>query len=91
MNTKQKVLTGIGLLAFVISAANAPWEVVDYDLGTPYSRSVGTYPIWGPSYYGSNRTYTLQLLPLVGVWAVIGVVYAGLFFMLKTGSKEKKP
>ena len=95
MNVNQKILTGTALLAFIISVFNASWEVTAFDKdGNIVLKVVITGPVWQqpdfPQYlaYSSTRPSTrhewhLDWPPLVVIWIAIGIVYTGLFFLLK--------
>jgi hypothetical protein len=91
MNMNQKILTGIALLAFVVSVCNASWEVTSFEYdGKIHDKIVMSSPIWQQpdplpnSVIGWPR-HECHLFwpPLIGIWISIGVVYVGLFFLLK--------
>jgi hypothetical protein len=90
MNTNQKILTIVALLAFFVSICNASWEVISSDAyGTYYPKMVQTSPVWqqpsSQQHIGSYIHSDSHLLwsPLIVIWIAIGVVYVGLFFLLK--------
>jgi hypothetical protein len=88
VNINQKILTGVALLAFVVSVCNASWEKVLLNDGKVQSREVVYSPIWQPlnlPYVDFNSRYECHVLwsPLVGVWITIGVLYAGVFFVIQ--------
>jgi hypothetical protein len=94
-NLDRKVLTGIAVLAFVISACNAPWEIRYEPTQDRYGILPDTKyvvgPVWQPpdatppsGYYSRviGRP-SLLIIPLAATWIGIGVVYTALFFLLK--------
>ena len=86
MNWKQKLVTASALVALIVSAIFAPW-ISTYTSGT--FKLVGTVyaPIWSPP-ADSYTTYHLNAAPLLCTWALVVIVYFGLFFVLK--SKKSK-
>jgi hypothetical protein len=95
MNVNQKILTGVALLAFLISVCIAPWEVTaistSYQNHSILGKTTVYSPVWEQPngnilpYYGEDHRYECRLLwsPLLGVWIAIGVLYTGSFFLLK--------
>ena len=93
MNRKQKILTAIALLALLISAENAPWIYIH-----PGSEVIGdwrklstTYaPLWNPpdtQNAGIGDECHLNTVPLLCTWALIAIIYSGLFVVLKSKPK----
>lgn len=92
MNRKQKILTGLALLAFLISVVFAPWKEAHGYVPPPWAANDRTVlasykgiihaPIWSPPEDGY-----LLVASLLGTWFAIGVIYAGLFWLLKTERK----
>ena len=93
MNKDQKVLTGIAILAFIISACNASWEIRYEVDGKIKETQIVQSPIWEPpdsqpknvgsDYQLANGRPYLMIAPLAGIWIGIGIIYTGLFFLLK--------
>jgi hypothetical protein len=91
MNVNQKILTGVALVAFLVSICNASWEKVQFNEGKIQAKTVEYSPIWQqptPPWYEQSSgefrdEYHLLWSPLIGIWITIGVVYTGLFFLLK--------
>ena len=86
MNRKQKILTGVTLLVFWVTVNFAPWEGSEHPettwaVLTTY-HAVRYAPIWCPPERGS-----LLIVLLLGTWFAIGVIYTGLFWLLKTDPK----
>lgn len=90
MNTNQKFLTMVALVAFIISIYNASWEKVSFlgfD-GTVYKKETVYSPLWHQPYTENplgSKAEECHLLwsPLVGIWIAIGVIFVGLYFLLK--------
>jgi len=88
MNVNQKLLTGAALLAFLVSVCNASWEVISFGYdGNISNRILMISPIWQEPHspYSGAASVECHLLwsPLLSVWIAIGVLYTGLFFLLK--------
>jgi hypothetical protein len=89
MNRRQKILTALALLVFMVTVVFAPWQVTAYEKNppgwlipdSPY-KVVERAPIWSPPANGH-----LLVASLLGTWAAIGIGYAGMFFLLKTRPK----
>src|SRR5262249_4260206 len=99
MNRKQKVLTMIALIAFVLIGACHYLGIKEDNSGPPY-------PVWiNPKEWersqnihygffvggGNSGWETGPLVRQVTVpWFMLGVIYAGLFFLL-ADKREKRP
>jgi hypothetical protein len=99
MNWKQKNLTGLALLALLVSAANAPWILIHPGtllVGDPRTVNIIYAPLWSPPAFGNHISDAgwigdecqLNTTLLFCTWFVIGAAYAGLFFLLKTKAKK---
>jgi hypothetical protein len=94
MNTKQKILTGVAIVAFFLSVLCAPWEDIDsVESFGQHARLTDYRPIWAVD--GLYNEHQLLWGPLAGTWVAIGIIYTGLFFLLKRtkspGSKDSNP
>jgi hypothetical protein len=91
MNVNQKILTGVALLAFIVSVCNASWEVTSYNYDDKIQDKIVMHsPIWQqpePLPYSvliqSRHECHLFWPPLIGIWISIGVIFTGSFFLLK--------
>jgi hypothetical protein len=90
MNSKQKVLGFIAIGVFLISVVGAPWRV-DYTSRLTHhvvSSYLVYYPVFNPPEPDQKIDYiqvsTLLWQPLLFAWIAIAVVYAGLFFLVRS-------
>jgi len=84
MNKNQKSLTWVALGVFVLTLLCAPWEVIDYAaIADAPKISRNEYStIWSPpaNTYGRSE---LKVSSLFVEWLAIGVLYGGVFALLK--------
>src|SRR5215472_12291952 len=99
MNRKQKVVTVVALVAFIVTICFAPWDVVStiYPLSeatsgnlqhTSYRHSQDYAPIWNALAWGQAN---LQFGMLVLWWMAIGIIYGAILILMKNSSKKAKP
>ena len=79
MNKHQKYLTGVCLILFAATVGWCPW----YWTGTPYGKNEGfSFFLCPPGDFARPCFSRLWL-----EWIILGVIYAGLFFLLKKTDK----
>jgi hypothetical protein len=94
MNINQKNLTGVALLAFLISVCIAPWEQTSVAQYSEDHKILGKTTVYSPVWIQPNKEpdswpvaqryeYRLLWSPLLGVWITISVLFTGSFFLLK--------
>jgi hypothetical protein len=76
-------------MAFLLTVCVAPWEQTDKNDNQINSKETVYGPVWlQPDHSHSvwsfgHYEYRLLWSPLAGTWIAIGVVFTGLFFLLK--------
>lgn len=98
MNKNQKLVIAAGIIAFIISASQAPWEKTTrlFPGNQVYQTATVYAPIWQapqPSQFEmqTRDEYRLQVQQLGCVWLAIIVVCGGLCVVLKGKKKQPAP
>lgn len=90
MNLKQKFLTVIAIVVFAVTACKAPWRQDGNNNVVAYAPILSGVPEYRfeNGFANKNPSYHLDVPALFALWAVIGLSYAGLFFVLKSGKTK---
>ncbi len=85
MTKNQRRLTFVCLGLFWVSCLFVPWELTE---GSNHSSTIKHAPIFSPPTYGSwNRRQPHPTL--FYEWGILGVSYAGLFFLMQKPKREE--